>query len=369
MLVFSYKCSITVQLISIPVLNRILWKNRIQSVKKKSSVLLLLLVGIAPLCGFTEDSSPELYSKYCSVCHGDQGDGRSRAQGSMIPPPRNFTSPQSAMELSRERMILSVTEGRPGTAMTAWKNQLSEEQIASIVDYILLTMMRPIVSEHSTRGRRLYAENCSVCHGDDGKGARWTLSNLKPPPRNFTLPGTADHLTEDHMLEVVKYGKADTAMPGFATQLTDADLASVVDYIRSAFMEAGSSPEESKHSADLSHHSEIHAAFPSGLKGDPIRGQAFYQQNCVACHGLEGDGKGPRAYFIFPKPRNFRHPAARHGLNRARLYSAIALGSRGTDMPAWEKVLTAQEIADLTEYVFRTFILGDQSETTSSDKG
>ena len=46
----------------------------------------------------------------------------------------------------------------------------------------------------------------------------------------------------------------------------------------------------------------------------------------VALHGAEGDGNGRRAYFIFPKPRNFLDPATQQTFNRPRLYSGIADG-------------------------------------------
>jgi mono/diheme cytochrome c family protein len=40
-----------------------------------------------------------LYHNYCSVCHGDRGDGNSRARNSLVPPPRDFTR---ANELTRD---------------------------------------------------------------------------------------------------------------------------------------------------------------------------------------------------------------------------------------------------------------------------
>ena len=312
-----------------------------------------------------------LYNQYCSVCHGDRGDSRSRARGSMIPPPRDFTSPQSAIELSRERMIHSVTEGRPGTAMAPWKNQLDNDQIEAVVDHIRITMMRPAATVDSETGRRLYAENCSVCHGDDGRGARWTLSNLKPPPRNFTLSGTADQLSRNYMFEVVRYGKADTAMPGFATQLNDEAIGNVIDYVRLAFMNESKTKTAQVAGIDSAEGLDMNMPMPQGLAGNVNRGQAYYLNNCVACHGIEGDGKGPRAYFILPKPRNFHHASAQHTLNRQKLFTAIANGSRGTDMPAWSKVLSDQEIADLAEYVFQTFIRAPQppGQSDMPDKG
>ena len=57
--------------------------------------------------------------------------------------------------------------------------------------------------------------------------------------------------------------------------------------------------------------------------------------------------------------------AARHGLDRARLYTAIAEGTRGTEMPAWDKVLTPQEIANVAEYVYRAFIALDETDDGS----
>ncbi|MCG7904476.1 MAG: c-type cytochrome [Candidatus Thiodiazotropha weberae] len=316
---------------------------------------LTLLLIHSPAMGKVEDAAG-LYSQYCSVCHGDRGDGKSRARGSMIPPPRDFSSPQSSVELNRDRMINSITEGRPGTAMVGWKNQLTREQITAIVDYITITMMRPTTVEDGKQGRHLYAENCSVCHGDDGSGARWTLTNLKPPPRNFTVPGTADQLSRDHMLKVVSYGKADTAMPGFVSQLSDREISHVVAYVRQAFMSERGTRNDEIEDINIKIAQEMEKQLDQGLLGNASRGQQYYLQNCAACHGVKGDGKGPRAYFILPKPRNFQHDAARHTLNRPRLYTAIAEGTRGTDMPAWEKVLSAQQIADIVEYVYQAFI-------------
>jgi mono/diheme cytochrome c family protein len=333
------------------------------------AVALLSASLILPGIGKAGEPAAELYGKYCSVCHGDKGDGRSRARGSLVPPPRDFTTPEAAVELGRERMIASVTEGRPGTAMAAWKTQLSAAQIAGVVDYIRTTLMRPVATVDAGAARRLYAENCSVCHGDDGRGARWTLTNLVPPPRNFTLPGTAQALSRDYMLQVVTYGKADTAMPGFGSQLDSAEIAKVVDFVRAAFMKVEPGPPDAAQSPPPV---DLAAGLPNGLTGDPASGQAFYLHNCVACHGVDGDGKGPRAYFILPKPRNFRHPGSRHSFTRARLYQAIARGIRGSDMPAWDTVLTPQEIANLAEYVFQAFIRSEPEppdQSAEPDKG
>jgi len=106
--------------------------------------------------------------------------------------------------------------------------------------------------------------------------------------------------------------------------------------------------------------SDMSLPMPLGLKGDPAKGSIFFMGNCFTCHGVDGDGNGPRAYFITPPPRNFLLEASRQRLNRPVLFDAIANGRLGTNMPAWSKVLSNQEIADVAEFVFQNFISAPQ---------
>lgn len=322
-----------------------------------------------------------IYRQYCSVCHGDKGNGDSRARGSMRPPPRDFTAPKAAVELDRARMLTSVREGRPGTAMSPWKTQLSEEEVAAVVDYIRQRFMVPVAMPGAGQGRRLYAENCSVCHGDHGRGAVWASTNMEPPPRDFTSERAQAELTRERMLRSVTYGRPDTAMPGFGTQLSPGQIGAIVDYVRQAFVtgpparvtrEAGprgrgkpgvlATAAAGMHgqAREVAPAADMSLPMPGRLRGDPERGKASYLQNCVACHGVDGNGRGPRAYFILRKPRDFTHPGARHTFNRPALFRAISSGRRGTVMPAWDKVLDEQAIADVAEYVFRRFIRGGE---------
>lgn len=333
-----------------------------------------------------------LYHNYCSVCHGDKGDGQSRAQGSLKPPPRDFTTPQAMQDLTRDRMIAAVKGGVPGTAMVGWRSQLTDAQIASVVDYVRDTFMRPSVAADASRGRQIYARVCSVCHGDQGTGSMWASANLRPPPRDFSSQAAKDELTRDRMLAAVSQGRPKTAMQGYSARLSKEDMEGVVDYIRSAIMrvdaDAGISgthahgapgggrisavPVKLDAAADShaahGHGSHDHGShekggkidmkrpMPNGLRGDPAAGGKFYEANCATCHGVKGDGQGPRAYFINPKPAVFTDPKTRASMNRPVIYDGVAIGRRGSEMPAWGKVLSPQEIADVSEYVFRSFI-------------
>lgn len=331
-----------------------------------------------------------LYHNYCSVCHGDKGDGQSRAKAGLVPPPLDFTT-LAAAQLSRERMIASVRNGRPGTAMAAWRTQLSEPEIESLVDYIRGTFMRLDSKTAAGRGRLVYMKSCAVCHGDKGNGAMW--GKMQPPPRDFTSPKAAAELSRERMVASVTYGRPDTAMAGFGTQLSKGDIDAVVDFIREAFMpatklegisgvhaqggrqaqarggSAGADRKEAPRSTPVGAAArDMSAPLPKGLAGDAVKGAAFYMQNCATCHGASGDGRGPRAYFINPKPRNFLHEASRHELNRPALFQAIAQGKLGTEMPAWNKVLNEQEIANVAEFVFQRFIRPPK-ETAKSGSG
>jgi mono/diheme cytochrome c family protein len=108
--------------------------------------------------------------------------------------------------------------------------------------------------------------------------------------------------------------------------------------------------------------SDMSLPMPLGLKGDPAKGGVFFMSNCFTCHGIAGDGNGPRAYFITPPPRNFLLDTSRQRLNRPVLFEAITNGRLGTNMPAWGKVLNNQEVADVAEFVFQHFISAPQGD-------
>ena len=310
--------------------------------------------------------APGLYQEYCSVCHGDRGDGKSHAQQGLVPPPRDFTSPQSALELNRGRIISGIANGVPGTAMSGWQSRLSDDEIVALAEFIENRFLRPSTDTHASEGARLYADYCSVCHGDRGQGAVWATVGLSPPPVDFTNPKIQQRLSRDHMIDAVTYGRAETAMAGWKSRLDQAQIGAVVDYVITAFMPdsqmalAMNNPDmaaaDDGHAGHNHTHFNINLPFPDQLRGDATRGAVLYDNNCAACHGMEGDGRGPRAYFINPKPRNFLHTNSRASLNRPKMYEAISKGRLRTEMPAWEKVLTPQQIADVGEYVFGSFI-------------
>jgi mono/diheme cytochrome c family protein len=86
-------------------------------------------------------------------------------------------------------------------------------------------------------------------------------------------------------------------------------------------------------------------------------GRAVYDQHCAACHGADGDGNGPAAVWLFPKPRNFsaglfKIQSTPGGSlpSDADLYRSISQGLGGSSMPAFH-YLSEQELLDVVQYV------------------
>ncbi|MDX8384965.1 MAG: c-type cytochrome [Gallionella sp.] len=199
---------------------------------------------IAAPSGATLDGKT-IYHDNCSVCHGDRGDGKSRAQNSFLVPPRNYTTPEAALELSRDRMIHSVTHGRPGTAMISWKTELSPQEIEAVVDHIRATFMRlniktnaersrPSAELLASRGGQLYMNGCVMCHGETG--ARQVSGRMQPPPGDFTSPARIAKLTDMRMIDSITNGRPGTAMRPYGDKYSASDIKAVVDFIRAAYM-------------------------------------------------------------------------------------------------------------------------------------
>ncbi|MFN3077417.1 MAG: c-type cytochrome, partial [Alphaproteobacteria bacterium] len=334
------------------------------------------------------------YLAYCVSCHGETAAGNGPTavgRGLKVP---DFTTPQAVVAYDYDRMVAAIRTGHDEATRGTW-TAVTSDDAGRIVSFLREAFMMPAPVADASTGRSIYAKTCSVCHGDRGDGATWAKHGLDPSPFNFTS-AKGRELSRRHMINTVTYGSPRTAMVGFSTQLSREEIAAVVDYVRSTFVYASSVPTSEKPvneipkagnpraavpgsvssaavpTGPLQHGIEqaanqqkvpasdepadMKAAMPEGLVGDAAAGRTFYNNNCFVCHGKEGRGDGPRAYFINPKPANLTDEAARRDLNRPTLYRKISMGVNGTEMPAWSKVLDRQQVANLAEYVFGTFI-------------
>jgi mono/diheme cytochrome c family protein len=98
-------------------------------------VLCLLCSTVTSLAGDRNVArGKRLYEKYCLACHGPQGKGDGYTR--FDPPVADLTSNDVLLKPD-SRLLNSIHEGRPNTAMGAWKWTLSEEATRDVLAYVL----------------------------------------------------------------------------------------------------------------------------------------------------------------------------------------------------------------------------------------
>jgi mono/diheme cytochrome c family protein len=99
------------------------------------------------------------------------------------------------------------------------------------------------------------------------------------------------------------------------------------------------------------------------------RGQAVYQLRCVQCHGENGDGNGPVASHMYPRPRDYRNgifkfTSTSYGAKPLRddLVRVVSRGIRGTSMPSFNLIMK-DDLEAVVDYVL---VLTHRGELASS---
>jgi len=84
-------------------------------------------------------------------------------------------------------------------------------------------------------------------------------------------------------------------------------------------------------------------------------GREVYETRCVGCHGTKGDGNGPAATFLFPRPRDFtlgvfkfRTTPSGSLPTDGDLYRTVTRGVRWTAMPTWHELPDKERLAVVT---------------------
>jgi cytochrome c oxidase cbb3-type subunit 3 len=168
----------------------------------------------------------------------------------------------------------------------------------------------------------LFAQNCSGCHGENGRGAL-TVGIGTP-----VYLAIADDAT---IRGTIKAGRPGTPMPAFAQQsggvLTDAQIEILVHGIRKWAMPVAGNPP----------------AYASSGSGDASRGHDFFAATCGPCHGK--DGRGARAiadasYLSLVTDQHLR--------------TVIITGMPQLGMPDWRmhnKPLSDADVTDLVAWL------------------
>ena len=78
-------------------------------------------------------SGREIYVNTCIRCHGIDGKGALGIK--LVPPPADLTSLAVQSRLDGT-LFRRIHEGKPNTAMGAWKHSLSDEEIWDVLAYV-----------------------------------------------------------------------------------------------------------------------------------------------------------------------------------------------------------------------------------------
>ena len=124
------------------------------------------------------------------------------------------------------------------------------------------------------------------------------------------------------------------------------------------------------------------AAEPAPAPGDKFvvgfgqalqQGRAVYMKNCMHCHGVSGDGAGPTAQYLYPRPRDYRlgvfkftSTLAAEKVSRDDLHRVVKYGIPGTYMPSF-LLLGEAETKSVVEYVRWLSVRGEFEKRTDDD--
>ncbi len=135
---------------------------------------------------------------------------------------------RKALEDGVAALRQAISERQDGPAVARQARQLGAE-LALAYEVALA----PLITPDPSRGAPLYAQHCSVCHGDTGAGDGPAGVGLEPAPANLRDPGRLDHLSLYAIYNTLGLGIEGTDMPSFADQLDERQRWDLATYIAS----------------------------------------------------------------------------------------------------------------------------------------
>jgi cbb3-type cytochrome c oxidase subunit III len=278
----------------------------------------------------------------CAACHRPTGQG-----GGPYPP---LAGNPDVNQADSAGLIQTVLNGRTGPItvkgtqyggnMPSWRGQLSNAEIAAVLTYVRTAWNNsaPAVSEdqvaaarapEALSGAALFETKCATCHQTSGQG-----TDTYPPLAGNPIV-TAGNASA--MIAVIVNGRTgpisvngkmfNGQMPTWKGQLSNADIASVATYVRSAW--GNNAPPVTEQ--------EVAAA------GSPVSfqvGVSIFAKNCAACHGANGTGGIGPALAGNPHV-NIANPTM--------MLTTIVQGRN--QMPSWRGQLSASDIAAVATFV------------------
>jgi mono/diheme cytochrome c family protein len=208
----------------------------------------------------------------------------------------------------------------------------------------------------------LFADNCASCHGAEGKGVPGTFPPLAGDPVvNAANPtahiGAVLHGLSGQMINGQKY---EAQMPAFADQLSDQQIADIIDHERSSWGNRGALISAADVVAARANEPLQQQAAPPAQASpvaaqatfDAAEGSKLFTDSCAGCHGAEGKGV-PGAFppLAGDQVVNATDPAEHiTTMLRGLIGKAINGQKYKVEMPPFADKLSDQQIADIIDH-------------------
>ena len=169
----------------------------------------------------------------CVACHGPE------AKGKIGIAPR--LQSKTFLQAASDRFLFeTIEQGRPGTTMIAWGENLSDDEIKSIIAYIRsLQPTDPADLDNSPlagnpeKGEEIF-QICARCHGNHGGGYQEAA-----PGTGIALKGFLSAASNGFLRYVIANGKSQTPMRAFdddarmaVADLSDKEIEHVIAFMR-----------------------------------------------------------------------------------------------------------------------------------------
>ena len=217
-----------------------------------------------------------LFLAFCSGCHGPRGEGRAPGDSAVVAAPAiggaEFLAIAGDAFLQR-----TLREGRPEHRMPSWgasDGGLRPEEITAIVGYLRALQPAPPNSPELDasapdlpRGRRVFHDDCSPCHGELGEGTA-----IGPPLAAGDNPVTT---RESAIYGTLLNGVEGTAMGSFRS-FDAPTLKALIGAVRALDRK------------------EVSRRDWRPRSGDAKRGGDLFARRCRPCHGVRpGERRAP----------------------------------------------------------------------------
>lgn len=282
----------------------------------------------------------KIYNYRCYFCHGYSGDAKTLAATFLDPPPRSFRNTKLE-QLSFERMVKAVREGRPGTAMKSFRKQLSDEEITQVVKFVREEFMK-----NKNENTRYHTEENGWKNHDVNRDAFPFALGILP----LDTPWEQLSAEQRHGKQIFMRSCITCHDRAKVNEKGEIWRARPLSFPRNQYSNKEPNTDSVSSASPFALHEK--STNDSALNETEILGKRLFERNCVFCHGQDGSGKNWIGSFIEPHPRNLFTKAFLDNMDKSQLAEKITQGKEGSAMPSWKTVLSQKEISAIVDFIF-----------------